>query len=218
MKKLSITQEYLLCSLNEKGGFMLDTKPMSCLVLGGLLEMQMAKCISIDDNKIYVQAGLPEHLPHLRPLYNVINRDKPMKVKEVVVDNYALTLTGKNWEELFGVLIESLKEADTVEPMQAGLFGKKVKYAPKKDILAEIIEKIRESLSEGGEMSEDVIVLTALLDAAGKLKDYLSKYEQKELKDRIKAIKNSESGAVLKKVMDYIDMLFLMTSFTPFFR
>ena len=217
MQKLSITQEYLLCSLNEKGGFFLDAKPMSCLVLSGLLEMQMAKCIYIYDKKVHVQAGLPEHLAHLRPLYNVINRDKPMTVKEVVVDNYALTFTGKNWEELFGSLIESLKEADVVQPVQAGLFGKKVKYAPKKEIVAEIIEKIRESLSESGEMSEDVIVLTALLDAAGKLKDYLSKYEQKELKDKIQAIKNSESGAVLKELMDYIDMFFLMLSLTPHF-
>ncbi len=58
----------------------------------------------------------------------------------------------------------------------------------KKDIITGIIEKIRAELLEDGEISEDVIVLTALMDKVGNLKDYFSKHEQKELKNRIEAV------------------------------
>ena len=41
MKDLSITQEYLICSLNEKGRLSnLSNEQSICLLIGGLLELQ----------------------------------------------------------------------------------------------------------------------------------------------------------------------------------
>lgn len=207
MKDLSITQEYIICTVNEKGALpSYNQKAAACLIVGGLLEMQLAKCISLNDKKVSVCAELPEHMAYLKPLYNVINQGKPMKV-EKAVEAYTITFTNKKLYELVDALMESLKEADVVEPVKAGFSGNKNSYVPKKDVITRIIEKIRAELLEDGEISEDVIALTALMDKAGNLKDYFSKYEQKELKNRIEAIKKSEAGTLAKEMAQHIETL-----------
>ena len=60
---------------------------------------------------------------------------------------------------------------------------------------------------ENGEISEDVIALTALMDKTGNLKNYFSKYEQKELKNKIAAIKKSEAGTLAKEMIEHIEAL-----------
>ena len=148
----------------------------------------------------------PEHMTYLKPLYNVINQGKPMKV-EKVVETYTVAFTNKKLYALEDAVMESLKEADAVEPVKAGLLGNRDGYAPKKDIVTGIIEKIRAELLEDGAISEDVIALTALMEKAGNLKDYFSKYEQKELKNRIEEIKKSEAGTLAKEMAQHIELL-----------
>jgi len=207
MKDLSIAQEYMICTVNGKGTISGNNeKAVVCLVVSGLLEMQLAKCISINNKKLSVCADLPEDMAYLKPLYNVINQGKPMKVAKAV-EAYTVAFTNKKLYELEDALMESLKEASVVEPVKAGLLGNKESYAPKKDIVTGIIEKIRAELLENGEISEDVIALTALMDKTGNLKDYFSKYEQKELKNKIKAIKKSEAGTLAKEMIEHIEAL-----------
>ena len=207
MKDLSIAQEYMICTVNGKGtisGY--NEKAVACLVVSGLLEMQLAKCISINDKKLSVCAELPEDMAYLKPLYNVINQGKPMKVAKAV-EAYTVAFTNKKLYELEDALMESLKEASVVESVKAGLLGNKESYAPKKDIVTGIIDKIRAELLENGEISEDVIALTALMDKTGNLKNYFSKYEQKELKNKIAAIKKSEAGTLAKEMIEHIEAL-----------
>lgn len=136
---------------------------------------------------------------------------------EKVVETYTIAFTNKKLYELLDPLMESLKEADVVEPVKAGLLGNKYGYAPKKDVITAIIEKIRSELLEDGEISEDVIALTALMDKAGNLKDYFSKYEQKELKNKIKTIKQSEAGTLAKEMAQHIDALDIAAIFPVLF-
>lgn len=70
-----------------------------------------------------------------------------------------------------------------------------------------VIEKIRAELLEDGDVSEDVIALTVLLDKSGQLKEYFSKYEQKELKEKLEVIRKSEAGTTVKELLWYIDSL-----------
>lgn len=207
MKDLSITQEYMICTVNGKGAISGYTqKTVACLVVSGLLEMQLAKCVSLNDKKVHVCAELPENMAYLKPLYNIINQGKPMKV-EKAVEAYTIAFSNKNLHELEDALMESLKEADVVEPVKTGFLNNKDSYVPKKDIVTGIIEKIRAELLEDGEISEDVIALTALMDKAGNLKDYFSKYERKELKDKIESIKKSEAGTLAKEMAEHIEAL-----------
>ena len=186
MRDLSITQEYMICTVNNKGALpAANPKAGVCLVVGGLLELQLEQCISMDDKKVVtVCAELPERMFYLKPLYDVIHQGKPMDA-----------------------LMESLKAADVVEPVKAGLFGNKEGYAPKKEVITGIIEKIRAELLEDGELSEDILALTILLDKSGQLKEYFSKFEQKELKGKLNAIRKSKTGTTVKDLLWYIDSL-----------
>mgnify|MGYP002569712125 CR=1 FL=1 len=207
MKDLSITQEYMICTVNGKGvlpGH--NQKAVAGLVVSGLLELQLAKCISLDNKKVCVCAALPDSMTYLKPLYDIINRGKPMKA-EKVVETYTIAFTNKKLYELVDAIMESLKEADLVEPVKTGLLSNKDSYVPKKAVVTGIIEKIRAELLEDGEISEDVVALTALMDKAGNLKDYFSKYEQKELKNKIEAIKKSEAGTLVKEMVQHVEAL-----------
>lgn len=207
MRDLSITQEYLICTLNKKGALpSANPKAGICMIIGGLLEMQMEKCISMEDKKVIVSAELPEHMSYLKPLYDVINQKKPMKAQKVVETYYA-SFTGKKLNMLLDALLDQLKSADAVEPVKTWLLGNKEAFAPKKEAVTGVIEKIRAELLEDGDVSEDVIALTVLLDKSGQLKEYFSKYEQKELKEKLEVIRKSEAGTTVKELLWYIDSL-----------
>lgn len=207
MKNLSLTQEYMICTVNGKGSLPgYNQKAVACLIVCGILEMQLEKCISIKDKKISVCAELPERAAYLKPLYDIINQGKPMKA-EKIVETYTIAFTNKKLNELADSVMDSLKEADILEPVKTGILGNKDSYVPKKEVITGIIEKIRSELSGDGEISEDVVALTALMDKAGNLKDYFSKYEQKEFKKKIETIKKSESGTLAKEMSQHIDAL-----------
>ena len=65
MKDLSIAQEYMICTANGEGAIAgYNQKAVACLIVSGLLEMQLAKCISLNDKNVSVCAarehGVPE--------------------------------------------------------------------------------------------------------------------------------------------------------------
>lgn len=207
MNDLSITQEYMICTVNDKGALPgYNQKAVACLIVSGILEMQLEKCISLTDKKVSICAELPEHIAYLKPLYDVINQGKPVKA-EKIVETYTITFTNKKLYELTDTLMDSLKQADVVEPVKAGLLGNKDSYVPKKEVITRIIEKIRSELLEDGEISGDVIALTALMEKSGSLKDYFSNYEQKELKKKIETIQKSEAGTLAKEMAQHIETL-----------
>ena len=52
MKDLTLTQEYFICAVNDKGklsSFNVDR--LVCLLASGMLELQLSGCISIDGRK-----------------------------------------------------------------------------------------------------------------------------------------------------------------------
>ena len=55
MRDLSITQEYLICAVNEKGkisGF--STERLVCLVAAGLLDMELAGAVRLTDKRVEI--------------------------------------------------------------------------------------------------------------------------------------------------------------------
>lgn len=228
MKDLSITQEYMIFALNKKGSFpSSNSTAIACLVVSGVLEMQLEGCISLNDKKLTVCAKLPENLSYLKPLYNVINQGTPVKA-EKVVEAYTVSFSNKKLNELTDALINELIKADIAEPAKAersgnkGTFSRlliggalmgaipsrnKDTFVPKKEVITGIIEKIRAELLEDGKISEEVIALTALMDKAKYLNEYFSKFEQQELKGKLEKIRNSDAGTLVKEMVQHIDDL-----------
>ena len=55
MRDLSITQEYLICAVNEKGkisGF--STERLVCLVAAGLLDMELAGAVRLTEKRVEI--------------------------------------------------------------------------------------------------------------------------------------------------------------------
>ena len=69
MRDLTLSQEYLLCAVNEKGRLPhLGVERTVCLVAAALLELQLEGCVAVDKKYVTVTGPLPEGQAHLRPL------------------------------------------------------------------------------------------------------------------------------------------------------
>ncbi len=133
-----------------------------------------------------------------------MNQGKPVKLDKVF-ETYMVAFTDKKLHELTDSIMNSLKDANVVIPVKAGIMGNKENYVPAKETVNYVIEKIRAELLEDGELTEDVIALTALLNRAGYLKDYFSKHEKSELKRRLSEIKDSEAGKSVKDMVNNVE-------------
>ena len=157
MKDLSITQEYMLCAMNEKGkisGF--DTNKLVCMVASGLLELQMADCIQLEKKKVMVTNSLPENKAYLHPLYDFINQGRPVKV-EKIIEEYNYSFSDKKLKDFMGAVGDSLADIGRVSITESnGIFGRKKSYVPSGDAIHYVIDMIRAELMEDQEITEDI--------------------------------------------------------------
>lgn len=205
MKDLTITQEYMICALNEKGKMseMLGVEKIVCFVASGLLEMKLEGCIAMEKKKVCVISDLPGTLTHLKPLYDYINGYKSVKIEKIIEEyNY---FTDKKFYELVNSVGKSLVEINLAEEKEKGILGKRKYYVPTKDAVHYVIDMIRSELLEEGEITEDIVLLTILLAKGKIIKKYFSEYEQKEMKLRLKEILNSEDGRMVQEMIDHIE-------------
>lgn len=212
MKDLTITQEYLICAVNEKGkisGF--STEKLVCFVAAGLLELQLEKCISIDKKKVNKIGELPVNKKHLKPLYDFINQPKPVNI-EKVLEAYNYSITDKRLNELMETVGVALEDMGLAESAKAGVFGNKKSYVPKKEAINRVIDMVRAELLEDGEVTEDIAALVILLEKSKSLKRYFSEFEQREMKNKLKEIVNSPNGKMVKDMVEYVEnMIAIMT-------
>ena len=219
MKDLTITQEYMICALNEKGKMseMLGVEKIVCFVASGLLEMKLEGCIAMEKKKVCVISDLPEKLAHLKPLYDYINRYESVKI-EKIIEEYTYTFTDKRFYELVDSVGKSLAEINMAEEIEKGILGKRKYYIPTKDAVHYVIDMIRSELLEEGEITEDIVLLTILLAKGKIIKKYFSEYEQKEMKLRLKEILNSADGHMVQEMVDHIEnMIYTMTVLMGFY-
>ena len=210
MKDLSLTQEYLLCTLNEKGKYSsFDMEKGACLVAGGVLELLMDGVVCLDGKKIATTGPLPVEKEYLRTVYEYIRREEPVKL-ESVMEHFSFSFSDKDLYALMGDVGDTLAEAGYIQKGMAGLLGKTVVYLPDPQAKDGVIQKIRAELLEDGELSEDIVALTALLQKSGELSRYFSAYEKKALKARLKSIKDSCENQLVTKMVEYIESLFMM--------
>lgn len=216
MKDLSITQEYMLCAMNEKGkisGF--DTNKLVCMVAAGLLELQMADCIQLEKKKVMVINSLPENKPYLHPLYDFIDQGRPVKV-EKIIEEYNYSFSDKKLKDFMGAVGDSLADMGLVSITETnGVIGRKKSYVPSREAVHHVIDMIRAEILEDGKITEDIVCLVVLLERSRIIKTYFSAFEQKEIRQKLKEIVNSEAGKLVKYMIDYIDSIIaMMTALT----
>lgn len=210
MKNLSLTQEYLLCVLGDKGKIpTFGVEKILCVAASGVVELLLDDIVALDGKKLSVKKDLPTQKIFLRPVFDFIEKKQPVKF-EKVIEYFSITFTDKNINELIGRIGESLAEAGCVKKEKGGLFGNKAVYIPNEKAVDAIIQNIRAEILEEGALSEDIVALTALLNKSGDLTKYFSAYEKKDLKRRLKEIKQNPQNETIAKVTDCVDTLLML--------
>ena len=219
MRDLTLSQEYLICAVNEKGTlFTFNTEKLVCLVAAALLELQLEGCAAVDKKFITVTGPLPQEMAHLRPLYDYLNTGKPMQT-EKLPEEYTYSVTDAHLNELMAAIGDSLVQQGLMTPVKAGLLGKKQGYLPTREAINAVVDLVRAELLEEGEVTEDVAALVILLEQGKCLKPYFSAFEQKEMRDKLQAISQTPAGKAVRDMVEYVEnliavMTLLVTVFT----
>lgn len=126
MTELTITQEYLLLAVNDRGRFSpLNPQQPICLVAAALLELEGAGCVLFSGERVGLAGPLPAALRCLKPLYDFIDRPRPVPLAMVLRD---FAPDGPKLAELAEAVGESLHDAKLASP-QRSLAGR-VYYLP----------------------------------------------------------------------------------------
>lgn len=204
MENLSITQEYLICAVNEYGMIpSYSTDKMVCLVVGALLELQLEDAISLEDKKVRITGELPQGKAYLKPLYDYIQQKGIVRVTKLLED-YNITYTDRRFRELLGAIGESLATMGLVEVAEAGLLGNKTSYTPKKEAISDVIDQVRAELLKGNRVTDDFALLVILMNKSKCLNKYFSKFERKEMKEKLIEVTGSSEGKHVKRMVDYM--------------
>lgn len=212
MKDMRVTQEYIMCAVNEKGKVpTFATERFVCLVASGLLELRLENCISIDRNVVKITNELPDTLQYLTSLYEYIKMKKEIKINELAGE-YIMGFGSKKITQLMDDIMDSLHKASMLEETKAGFMHNKISYCPKRDAITIIIDKIRSEIMEDGNISDEVAILTLVLDRSNLLKTYFSKFEQKELKQQLAKFLDLPEGKIIKDMVAYIELLVVVVA------
>ena len=193
MDRLSFTQEFFLCTVTKRGRI----PDATCLILGGIVELLELGYIGQTDKGLLEPAKPWYDGPlYLKPVYDrIASSKKPMAAARVVE-----SIGAKPVKELVSEYRASLIESGCADEITR-MNKKRPGFTPRMEAVKKIVDKIRAGLLSETALSTDVILLVTLLDAVGKASEYFSKFERKELKKRIKEVRESEAGALIRDTL-----------------
>ncbi len=87
---------------------------------------------------------------------------------------------------------------------RGGLFGGKTRYIPQDEAINRVVDMMRAELLEEGECSDEAAALGVLLDKGNCMKEYFSKFEQRQLRGRLRTLSQTEAGRRVQQMMDYV--------------
>ena len=210
MSNLSLSQEYLMCALNDKGKIpTFNLERVIAVAASAVAELMMDDIVVSDGKKLSVKKVLPAEKSYLNPVYNFIEKKEHVGFR-TVVEHFSFTLSSKNIDELFDSIGNSLVLAGCAQKEKSGMLGNKNAYIPDLKTVDNIIQNIRAEILEEGELTEDIAALTAILDKTGELMKYFSSYEKKTVKQRLKEIKNNPENKEIAKVINYVEELMVV--------
>ena len=210
MSNLSLSQEYMMCALNDKGKIStFSLERVIAVAASAVVELMMDDIIESDGKKLSVKKALPEDMRYLSPVYDFIEKKGRVGFR-TVVEHFSFTLSSKNIDELFDSIGDSLVAAGCVKKEKSGMLGNKNAYIPDAKAVNTIIQNIRAEILEDGELTEDIAALTAILDKTGELMRFFSAYEKKDVKKRLKEIKNDPENKDIAKVINYVEELMMI--------
>lgn len=211
MNQLTISEQFFLLVMNKKGtiGALNDYGKIS-LVMAGLLDLQNAGVLRIDENQVVLlETEIPENYRGLAPLAAKIY-DLKKRTLEKIADAYGGTFLDKELNLLIQNIREGLDRKGIIRKKQEnGLLGEKSSWFAEEAEVGAVIDSLKHAFDDVEE-NLDQLALILLLQKSNALAQYLSKYDQKMMKEELKELKRTALAKDIQKMMNVIDEMYVV--------
>ena len=207
MNRKSTAQEYYTLMIDKNGLMpaMHRDEAGAGLAASAFLDLTVNDIVAVEKKKITVIKDLPDSLEYLENLYTYL-KEKPRHMEKMMTDFYA----GSRNKKLAEKIGESLCKDGAAVEEKGGLFAPKRVFIPEKAYKDELIGMIRSAVQEE-EMAPCDVALVWLLQQTNCLKQYFSKHESDQLKQKLKEMKKDPQNKQLAEMIDYVsDMTAVM--------
>ncbi len=207
MNRKSTAQEYYTLMIDKNGLMpaMHRDEAGAGLAASAFMDLTVNDIVVVEKKKITVIKDLPDSLEYLEDLYTYL-KEKPRHMEKMMTDFYA----GSRNKKLAEKIGESLCKDGAAVEEKGGLFAPKRVFIPEKAYKDELIGMIRSAVKEE-EMAPRDVALVWLLQQTNCLKQYFSKHESDQLKQKLKEMKKDPQNKQLAEMIDYVsDMTAVM--------
>ncbi|MBO0456378.1 GPP34 family phosphoprotein [Enterococcus hulanensis] len=201
MKNLNLSQQYLLFTMNRNGKISsINYYVGMCLVMAGLLDLQEAQVIELDQKEIIILTDqLPEELEYLNCLFEKITQLKKKRIDKLATA-YGATFFEKDLKLLVAQTRNSLID---LREITVETDGNTLSYLAKEKTIAQIVARL-ENLNQ---LDHDGLKLAILLKKSSYLKKYIEKPERKMLEAKIKEVKSDPVAKQTQVMISQLDWL-----------
>ena len=207
MNRKSTAQEYYTLMIDKNGLMpaMHRDEAGAGLAASAFMDLTVNDIVVVEKKKITVIKDLPDSLEYLEDLYTYL-KEKPRHMEKMMTDFYA----GSRNKKLAEKIGESLCKDGAAVEEKGGLFAPKRVFIPEKAYKDQLIGMIRSAVQEE-EMAPRDVALVWLLQQTNCLKQYFSKHESDQLKQKLKEMKKDPQNKQLAEMIDYVsDMTAVM--------
>ena len=200
MNRKSTAQEYYTLMIDKNGLMpaMHRDEAGAGLAASAFMDLTVNDVVVVEKKKITVIKDLPDSLEYLEDLYTYL-KEKPRHMEKMMTDFYA----GSRNKKLAEKIGESLCKDGAAVEEKGGLFAPKRVFIPEKAYKDELIGMIRSAVQEE-EMAPCDVALVWLLQQTNCLKQYFSKHESDQLKQKLKEMKKDPQNKQLAEMIDYV--------------
>lgn len=201
MNKLSLSQQYLLFTMNRQGKISsVNYYVGMCLVMAGLLDLQKTGVIELDKKEIIVHSqDLPTDIQYLDCLLEKVISLKRKHIEKIATA-YGATFFEKDLKQLVSQIRSSLIDADEVAVKNDST---SLAYIAKEVTISKIVARL-ENLNQ---MDHDGLSLAILLKKSSILKKYIDKDVRKVLDMKIKKVKKDPVSQQTQTMLSQLDWL-----------
>lgn len=210
MKNLSVSQKYLICSLNKKGLVNINYEEPTCFITGCLFDLMFSGNIKIDkENKITVFKALKDENRYLESLYNYLCKKGSVRMCDVI-SKYVLPTYNNDMKQLFSDVCKSIEIEGYLNPRKKTLFNKKERFLANKDKQFEVVKQLKNEILLHCEKEEQDLAIIHLLKKANIIDNFFEGIESKLLNKYIEDTKNDFVSIEVERMMDFTRAMSVM--------
>jgi hypothetical protein len=211
--ELTLPEELLILGIDDTHRFKLHFRShrKNYTVGSVLLELLLREIAEMDEKgRLILKRPAMTGVPYLDQVIQVLaeHEHKPKNLKKwVIYFNNRIRLRNR----VNQAVIEILQKKEVLKVEESGFLLVPIKkFAVNMEARDYVVQKIRAELLEEGPVEAQTVILAFLLERAKLLGDYFSHYEEKQLKDRLKQLKEQDHESAewvksVRKAMDEID-------------